>query len=123
MPGSASTTRWVRSCKIYVILAMALARVGSHPVLGDERRQTVPRARRLPARTGRSPHVAGLYRAIEPETPAPSDRTATTKNPCRRRGEKHPRERSLGAIFPRATGSAGVQAKWPGAARTARIAA
>src|SRR5262249_36581755 len=53
-------------------------------------------------------------RAIETETPAPSDRTATTKNPCCRRGKEHPRERSLGAIFPRATGSAGVRGQVAG---------
>jgi hypothetical protein len=42
MPGWASTTRSVPSCRIYVILAMALARLASVAVLGDEQRQMVP---------------------------------------------------------------------------------
>src|SRR6478672_3057854 len=72
IPGSASTTRSVPSCKIYVILAMALARLASLQSweTSGGRHSPAPVAAGADGTSPRTWRVS--YRAIETETPAPS---------------------------------------------------
>src|SRR5262245_4605017 len=74
IPGSASTTRSVPSCKIYVILAMALARLASLQSweTSGGRQSPAPVAAGADGTSPRTWRVS--YRAIETETPAPSGR-------------------------------------------------
>src|SRR5262245_1203 len=74
IPGSASTTRSVPSCKIYVILAMALARLASLQSweTSGGRQSPAPVAAGADGPSPRTWPVSD--RAIETETPAPSGR-------------------------------------------------
>src|SRR5262245_1282575 len=74
IPGSASTTRSVPSCTIYVIFAMALARLASLQSweTSGGRQSPAPVAAGADGTRPRTWRVS--YRAIETETPAPSGR-------------------------------------------------